>query len=165
MSAAWLNFATVIIIQLLLFAVLAYFFEKKLSYLPRILGRSALIGLVFGLLFDLVLGKSFGINSYMFGFSAFFLTLNGTLSYGLFAASILLLRHIRLSYFCILIILMMVVYEITNHLFPVWIWEFAFPPIQFLATLSVGYLGGAILIAFIWHHILGERFFFIDNWR
>jgi len=157
-----LNFAIVIFVQLLLFITCAYH-EKKLSNVPRILGWGVLIGIAMGLSFDLVLGKFFGLSSYALGFGAFFLIINAALSYGLFAANILLLQRVRLAHFYIWTVVIVAVYEITNHFFRVWKWELGLPPIEFLIVLSVGYFGGAILVAIISHVFLGHRFFFIDN--
>jgi len=162
MSEAWLHFAIVFFVLLLLFIIHAYY-EKKLSDTPRILGQGILSGIVFGLLFDLVLGKFFGLWSYTLGFGAFFLTLNAALLYGLFAANILLMQQVRLLHFYIWMMIVAAVFEITNLFFHVWTWEFILPPIQFLIVLSAGYFGGAILVATVWHVFLGHRFFFIDT--
>ncbi len=121
-----------------------------------------------GLLYDLVLGKFFGLASYALGFGVFFLIINGALSYGLFAASTLLMQRARLQYFFPWIIALIAVYEITNHFFPVWTWKFAylpvyFPFIEFLSILLFGYFGGAMFVAVLSHAFFGRRFFFIDN--
>lgn len=158
----WLNFAIIILVQLLLFTAHAYY-EKRLSDVPRILGYGVLIGIVFGIPFDLVVGKFFGLHSYALGFGAFFLILNATLSYGLFAANTLLMQRARLVHFYIWTIGIVAVYETTNLFFRVWTWEFALPDIAFLIVLSAGYFGGAILVAVISHVFLGHRFFFIDT--
>lgn len=161
MSEAWLNFSVVILVQFLLFLVSAYF-SRRLSDVPRILGWSALIGIVMGLSFDLVLGKFFGLNSYALGFGPFFLIVNGLLSYGLFAGNILLLQQTRLVPFYISTMGIVAVYEIINYFFRVWTWEFTLPPIEFLIVLSAGYFGGALLIALTSHLVLRHRFAFID---
>ena len=167
MTEPWLNFAVVIFAQLLFFIAHAYY-AKKLSDMPRILGLGVCIGVVMGLLYDLVLGKFLGLASYTLGFGAFFLIVNGALSYGLFAASTLLMQHARLRYFFPWIIVLIAVYEITNHFFRVWTWEFThllvyLPPIEFLLILLVGYFGGAMFVAVLSYAFLGCRFFFIDN--
>ena len=76
MSEAWLNFAIVFLIQLLLFVTHALY-EKKLPDMPRILGYGALNGVVLGPILDLTFGKLLGLCSYTLGFGAFFLILNG----------------------------------------------------------------------------------------
>ncbi len=162
MSEAWLNFIIVIFIQFLLFIIHAYY-EKKLSDVPRILGWGVLIGIVVGLLSDLVLGKFFGLWSYTLGFGAFPLTLSAALVYGLFAANTLLMQRARLSNFFIWTTVVAAVYEITNHFFHVWTYEFVLSPSEFFIFLLGGYFGTAIVIAIISHVFLGHRFLFIDN--
>jgi hypothetical protein len=162
MFGAWTNFSIVIFVQLLLFVIHAYYVER-LSDVPRILGRSILVGIAFGLFCDLVGAEIFGISSYKLGFGPFFLTLNGALAYGIFAANTLLLQQARLPYFYIWTIFVMAVYEIANYFFPVWRWEFAMPPAQFLVVLSVGYFWGAINIAAVWHVFFGDGFVVISN--
>lgn len=162
MSGAWLNFTIVVFVQLFLFIAGAYF-EKRLSNIVRILGLSVLIGTVFGALIDLILGKFFGLHSYTLGFGTVFLILNWILLNGFFVANILLAQRMRLSYFYIWTIILVATYEIPNHFFRVWTWEFALPPLQFLIILSAGYFGGAILVAIISHVFFGYRFLFIDN--
>ena len=160
MLEAWLRFAIVIFVQLLLFIYHANY-ENRLVEVPRILARGVLVGILFGLPCDLVLGKFFGLNSYALGFGALFLILNGAFAYGIFAANTLLLQRARLPYFYMWTVFVMAVYEITNYLFPVWTWEFTLSPAQFVVVGSVGYFGGAIVVAAIWRVFFGERFLFI----
>lgn len=162
MSEAWLNFLIVIFIQFLLFVIHAYY-EKKLSDVPRILGKSVLSGIVLGLLLDLIFGKFFGLYSYTLGFGAFFLILNAAFLYGLFVANTLLMQRARLVHFYIWIMVVAAVFEITNLLFHMWTWEFVLPSIEFLIFISVVNFGSAILVATIWHIFLGHRFLFIYN--
>jgi hypothetical protein len=148
MLEAWMNFGAMIFVQLLLFLAFAYL-EKKVPKMLPILGRGVLIGMVMGLSFDLVLGKSLGFNSYVLGFGAFFLVINAALSYGIFAATILLFSQEQLLRFCFSTILVTLIYEITNLFFHVWTWQLMLPPIQFLAVLLVGYLGGAFFVVIL----------------
>jgi hypothetical protein len=145
MSDAWLDFATMILIQSLLFIAFALS-QKRFSEVPRILAQGFLIGIPFGLGFDLILGKYLGLSSYVLGFNAFFLIPNAILSYGLFAANILLLKRMRCQYFLTWTLFITAVYEIANLFFPVWDWKINLPPIPFLIVLSIGYVGGAILV-------------------
>lgn len=148
----WLNFGVLIFVQLLLFLFVAYSFKTKPADLLRTLGVGILIGIPFGLSFDLMLGKFFGLASYVLGFGVSFLIINATLSYGIFTATVLLLRKIPLYSFVLFIIFITAVYEIINIFFRVWIWEFNLAPIIFLDVLITGYLGAAILV-----RILGRR--------
>lgn len=144
MSEAWLDFAAMILIQFLLFIAFA-FYQKRLSEVPRLLVQGFLIGIPFGLGFDLILGKYLGLSSYVLGFNAPFLIPNAILSYGLFAANILLLKQTRLRYLLLWTLFITAVYEVANLFFHVWTWEFVLPIIPFLIMLAVGYSGGAIL--------------------
>jgi hypothetical protein len=162
MSEAWLHFASIISVQFLLFIFCA-FYEKKLSHISRVLGQGILTGLIFGLAFDLIVGKFLGFHSYLLGFGVSFLILNAALSYGIFAANILLLKDVRLVRFYIWTLVIVTVYEITNHFFRVWTWEFSSSPFEFLIVLLVGYLAGAILIIMAWHLFIKYRFLFVDN--
>lgn len=161
MLGPWINFAIVICIQLLLFIICAYR-EKKLSDIPNLLWKGVLIGIPMGLLYD-HLGNFLGINSYVLGFGLPFLLVNAAFSYGLFVANILILRNARLTHLYIWTVIIVIVYELTNHLFPVWIWEFALSPILFFLTLSAGYFGGAIFVSMISHFFFKYRFLIIDN--
>ena len=162
MSEAWLNFAIVVFLQLLLFIIHAYY-EKQLPDAARILRLGVLSGIVPGLLFDLIFGKFFGLFSYTLGFGPFFLTLNAALLYGLFAANTLLMRRVRLPHFFIWTMLVGAVFEITNLFVPLWTWAFAVPSIEFFTVFLVLNFGGAIVIALAWHVLLGRRFLFIGN--
>lgn len=145
MSEAWLDFGTMILIQFLLFVAFALH-QERLSETPRLLVQGFLIGIPLGLGFDLILGNYLGLSSYVLGFNAPFLIPNAILSYGLFAANILLLQRMGWQYFLIWTLLIMAIYEIANLFFPVWSWKFNLPAIPYLIVLSIGYIGGAILV-------------------
>lgn len=162
MTEAWISFSVVIMVQFFLFIVHAWY-EKRLKDVPRILGLSVLIGIVFGIPFDLVVGKFVGVYSYALGFGLFFLTINGALSYGLMQANTLLMQRVRLPHFYVWTIFVGMVYEITNHFFRVWTWEFGTPRVQFVIVHAVGYIGLALLMAIVWHIFLKHRFVFIDS--
>ncbi|MEK7585706.1 MAG: hypothetical protein AAB477_00505 [Patescibacteria group bacterium] len=163
MSEAWLNFIIVVFLQLLFFIIHAWY-AKKLYDVPRILGWSIPVGIVVGILFDLIIGKFLGLHSYALGFGALSLILNGALLYSFFVANVLLMQGARLVHFCIWVIVIAAFYEIPHHFFRVWTWELPFPPnIEFLIVLLAGYVGGAILVAVISHVFLGRQFSFIDN--
>lgn len=162
MLEAGLSFAVVIFVQLILFITHAYY-EKRLSDIPRILGLGVLVGTVVGLLSDLVWGKFFGLWSYTLGFGAFFLALNAALLYGIFAANTLLMQRAGLAHFFIWTMIIMAGYEITNHFFYVWKYEFTIPFIGFVMFLVVGYFLTAVFVAIVLHMFLGQRFFFIND--
>jgi hypothetical protein len=162
MVEAWLNFTVVVFAQFLIFIAYAYY-AKKLSDVPRMFGLGALVAIVVGLPFDLLVGKLFGFHSFALGFGLFFLIVNAVFSYGLFVSNILLMQNVKLRYFFLWVIVLVLVYEITNYFFSVWTWEFTLPHFAFLVVLIVGYFGGAVLAAGISHVFLGRRFLFIDH--
>jgi hypothetical protein len=129
-----------------------------------ILYRGIFSGVLLGLLFELGLGKVLGLWSNTLGFGTFFLTLNIALLYGLFAANVLLMQRARLAHFYIWTMVVAGVSEITNLYFHMFTWEFKYlPTVEYIGLLSVGYFGGAILVAIVWHMFTEYRFLFIDN--
>ena len=161
MSEAWLYFAVVFFMQLLLFLIHAYY-EKKLADVPRILWQGAITGIVFGPLFDLI-GKYLDLFSYALGFGPFFLTLNAILLYGLFFAHVLLMRQARLLHFCIWTTVVVAVFEITNLFIPLWTYTFAVPSFEYFIIAFGAPLGLAMVIAAAWQILFGYQFVFIDN--
>lgn len=145
MSGGWINFALFLVVQFLIFVAFA-FYEKKLSNVEWLLVKGFLIGIPLGLGFDLILGKSLGLSSYTLGFGAPFLLLNAAFSYGIFAATILLLHQQRPLYFYISILFITALYEITNLFLHIWKWQFPVPIFLFPIVLSIGYIAGAILV-------------------
>lgn len=162
MSEAWLDFAIVVFVQLVIFIVYAYY-QKRLAEVPRIFGWGALIGIVFGLPLDLIAGKFFGLYMYTLGFGAIFLTLNWVFLNGLFAANTLLAQRLRLPYFFLWTVVLMAAHEVPNYFFRVWTWQFSFPPIEHVIVLLVGYFVGATVGAVVWRVCFGRRFIFMGN--
>ena len=162
MSEVWLNFVIAFLVQLSFFIVHA-FYEKKLPDISRVLGRGVLGGIVLGLLFDLIVGRFFGLWSYTPGFTIFFLILNAALVYGLFVANTLLMQQARIVHFFIWTIAMGAVLDITNLFFHVWTWKFPFVSVGFLIIFVIGNLGTAVLIATTGHILFGYRFRFITD--
>lgn len=162
MPEMWFNFGAVILTQFILFVVHAYY-EKRLRDVPRILGISMLIGIPFGILFDIVVGEFFGLYSYELGPGIFFLAINGALSYGLMQANALLMQRVRLLHFYTWTIVVGIVYEVSNHYFRVWTWDFGSFWTETIIVHAFGYIGLAVLMALVWHFILGHRFTFIEG--
>lgn len=145
MTEAWINFGILLFAQFLVFVVIALY-ENKISSIWRFLGQGILIGVPFGLSFDLVLGKLLGLSSYALGFGAPFLILNAAFSYGIFAATILLLRQQPTLHFYISILFLTALYEILNLFLHVWEWKFPIPESLFPIVLAIGYTVGAVLV-------------------
>jgi len=144
MLGAWVNFGVLLFAQILIFLAFALY-EKKLSNALEILGKGILIGIPFGLSFDLFFGKLLGLSSYALGFDLAFLIPNAALSYGIFAATILLLKS-RPLYFCVATLLITGLYEIANLFLYVWQWQFPVSVVLYPVILAIGYVAGAILV-------------------
>ena len=162
MSEAWAHFAIIAFIQLALFVTCAYY-QDRLTKTLRMFGWGPLIGIVFGLPLDLIVGKYFGLYTYILGFTPTFLILNWVVLNGLFAANILLAQHLRLSYFFAWTLVLMVAHEVPNYFFRVWTWQFSFSSIEHVIVLITGYFIGAAVGAMVWHVSFGYRFAFINN--
>ncbi|MEK7638555.1 MAG: hypothetical protein AAB388_00160 [Patescibacteria group bacterium] len=157
MSGAWLNFSIVVLIQLVFFVLFANY-QKRLPEVPKILVYGIIVGAVIGLTYDLVLGKYFGLVSYLLGFGANFLLVNAALSYGLFVASILLMQKVSTIHFTIWLSILVAVYETANYFFPVWAYEFILSPLPMFILWLVGYSSAAILASFIANQIFKHPF-------
>jgi hypothetical protein len=145
MSEAWANFGILLFVQFLIFIAVALY-EKKTSSIKNVLWKGILIGIPFGLSFDLVLGKLLGLSSYALGFGLPFLLPNAAFSYGFFAATILLLRQQPLPHFFLVTLVITALYEFVNLFLGVWEWQFPIPPLLYPVVLAVGYIVGAILV-------------------
>lgn len=155
---AWLDFAVVGFAALLLFIVCA-FYEKRVSDVPRLLLVGVLTGIPLGLLSDFVL---WGTYTYPLGYGLFYLTLNAAVVYGLFVATVLLLQRVRFLRFCIWVLAMVAVYEVSNYFFLVWTYEVT-PFLGWLSFVLVGYFVTAVFIAVVGHLSFGYKFQFIDE--
>lgn len=147
MSGAWVSFVVIISVQIVFFALTAFYFKKPPS--SKLLLRGAAIGMTVGLVYDILLGGYFGLFSYTLGFEIQFLLINASLSYGIFAANTLLLEKVSTIHFVIWLSALVSVYEITNFYFPVWSYNFALPLIPFFILCLIGYSSGALLTSFI----------------
>lgn len=144
MLEAWISFGILLVAQFLIFIAFAVY-EKKVRGIPAVLLKAFLIGIPFGLAFDLVLGKLLGLSSYTLGFGLSFLIPNAAFSYGLFAATVLLLKQ-RPVYFYLSVLLITALYEIVNLYLHVWAWHFPVPVALVPVILGTGYLAGAVLV-------------------
>ncbi len=157
MLEPWIHFTVVIVTQFILLTICAYYL-KRLPDIPRLLGWGVVIGVVFGIPFDLIAGIYFGIHSYTLGFDAYFLILNAMLSYGIFAAHVGMLQRTSWPHFIIWVVLIVAIYEVTNYFYPVWNWEFSLPSILFIALIFLGYFVGAVVGIFVWRAIDRAKF-------
>lgn len=147
MSAAWVSFGVVIIMQVTFLVLTALYFRKSISL--KLLFIGIVIGTPIGLLYDTLLGGYFGLFSYKLGFEIPFLMVNAALSYGLFITTALLLQRVSTIYFVAWISLLILVYEVANFFFPVWSYNFTLPLLPFFILCLVGYSSGALLASCI----------------
>ncbi|MBI4093584.1 hypothetical protein HY417_01345 [Candidatus Kaiserbacteria bacterium] len=162
MTGLWFNFGVLIVVQLFVFLIHAYY-EKKLADVPRVLWQGAISGLIVGPPVDLIFGKYLGIGTYLLGFGPFFLILLAIFGWGLGFANIFLMQHARLLHFCIWMMIVIVVSEILNLFLPLWTWPFAMLSIEYVMIALIAPLALAMAIALAWHQFFGYRFAFIDN--
>lgn len=142
----WVHFFIVIAVQFLFFIVLARRYKERDPV--RIFLRSALLGLVFGVVFDLVFGQYLNLFGYSLGFGPFFLLVNGALSYGLMIATVWLCRRDTFFAFYKQTVYIGIVYESINYLSSVWSWSFMTNGVlQELVVLCAAYFGLASLMA------------------
>lgn len=138
--------------------------RKRSLSIPNILWMLP-SGVVFGVVFDLVVGSSFGVFNYHLGYGLAFLTLNGAVSYTLMMATVTLLRDEPFFKFYAWIAILGALYEIANGLFPVWIWEFADNVlIQESVLIFAAYFGLATCMAITLRLIYGTRFRFLGSY-
>lgn len=162
MENAWLSFTIVALSQLILFIVYIVY-TKRFSDVSSILLRAIPMGIVIGLLSDLLLGRLLGLWSYTLGFGTFSLIVAGVFIYGLFAANILLMQQAQFGNFLIWTMVTLVVYESTNYFFRTWTYLLPLPDLGLLLFLVIGYLGTAVFMAIVWHKFFEIRFNFIDT--
>jgi hypothetical protein len=145
----WIDFSIIIVIQFILFLAIAYK-NNDTRYSLKMLPVCLLLGIPFGLLFDIVFGQYLDIYHYRLGFGVGFLIINGALSYGLGIATVCALRNQTFLYFYGWTVLIGALYELGNYFFPVWSWSFFPDPfIQTLILISAAYCGLFVLNALV----------------
>src|SRR5580704_13647483 len=107
----WVDFACIIATQVAFFFLVAYTTGLSVAITAKKILVATLFGIVFGVVFDFIIGKYAGVFSYHLGWSLPFLVLNGALSYGLMFATILLLKSEQLKEFYLWTVLLGMVYE------------------------------------------------------
>ncbi len=145
----WANFLAVVCVQLLFFLFLAYRKRAFKKVTPGLLVRSVALGVVFGIAFDLLVGKYLGVFDYALHFDPLFLAINGGLSYGLWILTVQLLQAERFLSFFAWTIAIGAAYEIADYFYPVWAWSFGGGFLyQESIVILAAYCGLALLAAF-----------------
>jgi hypothetical protein len=151
------HFAMIIGIQLLFFIVHAMIVGEQKN-IGKYLLLGCLVGLPFGIVFDLVIGQTVGVFTYTIGFPFWFLVINGLLSYGFMAANVFLLHRHSVAHMFIWSFFLGTVYEIGNYVFPVWEWTFGTVWLESVVVAGVGYFGLAWLMMCVLQICFGTQF-------
>jgi hypothetical protein len=140
------SFVVVISIQFLFFVIHSIVVGERSTILKHTI-QGMVLGVPFGISFDLLVGKFFGFYTYTEGFGLSFLFLNGLFSYGFMIANVRLLYHHSLWHTYLWSIGLAIVYEVTNYVFPVWNWTFLSNQIlEYAVVIFVLYVGLTTLI-------------------
>jgi len=135
-----LSFTVVIAVQLFFFIIHAVSVNRK-AQVFNYLRKGMLIGLPFGIIFDLVIGKHFGLFDYKLGYELWFLIINGIFSYGFMLANVILLHRHSLKHMYLWSVGLAVIYEIINYFFPVWEWTFWSTKMEYATVILLLYAG------------------------
>lgn len=139
------DFAVIVFIQAVLLWCVAYRRGMMHELNVAFFKRAAICGVCFGVPFDIIIGAYAGVYDYALGFNPVFLVINGVLSWGLWAATIMLLRDVSLLSFWKWTAALGVAYEVANHFFPVWHWTFGSAFFTEMVVIAAGYTGLALL--------------------
>lgn len=142
------NFIIVVTVQFLFYIFHAYKVGESHD-LKRQLLRGMALGLPFGIAFDLIIGHTFGFHDYEFGYTWWFLIINGIFSWGFMIANVFLLKHHSIIHMYLWSVSLAMLYEITNYFFPVWEWTFAPSGAEGMEYLVVVFTAYASLTALL----------------
>ncbi len=141
-----LSFIAVIFVQVLFFIAHSIFVGEGRTILKH-LWQGMLLGLPFGIVFDLIIGDFFGMYEYKLGFDFWFLVINGVFSFGFMMANVRLLYHHTVKHMYTWSVALAIVYETANYFFPVWNWSFmSSTPLEFAFVILVAYAGITVLM-------------------
>lgn len=148
---SWVNFFIVICAQFLVFLFVAHKEKLVTKIRPVHIVQSVLLGIVFGVAFDLLVGRYLGIFTYALQFDPLFLVVNGALSYGIWMLTIYCIQSNRILSFCAWTIGIGLFCELANYFFPVWSWTFGGSFwYQEAVVILVAYCGLGILTKLLW---------------
>lgn len=152
-----INFLIVISIQLIFFIIHAFLVGEQKN-IGRYLLLGTLVGLPFGIAFDLIVGLYAGVFTYTIGFPFYFLILNSALSYGFMLANVFLLQNYNVSRLFTWSVLLGLVYESSNYFFPVWEWTFSLPWVEYGVVIFAAYFGLAWIMMCVLQILFGKPF-------
>lgn len=152
-----ISFGIVIVSQLIFFVIHAISVGHK-KEIFKYLKTGCFVGLPFGIIFDLIVGKYLGIFHYELGFVWWFLIINGILSYGFMIANILLLKGHSVIHMYLWSVGLGLMYEVTNWFFPVWEWSFISSVSKYVIVVFVAYSGLTWLMMLFLRIMKGIKF-------
>lgn len=152
-----LSFFVVAFSQLMFFIIHAYSVGES-DKISKYLKIGVLIGLPFGIIFDLIIGKTIGMFHYELGFVWWFLIINGIFSYGFMIANVLLLKGHSLPHMYFWSAGLGLTYEVVNWRFSVWEWDFASSFLEYLFVIFIAYAGLTWLIMLVLRVTKGVNF-------
>lgn len=154
-------FVIVITIQFIAFFGFYFYTKTDTKALPLLM-KSCLVGIPFGVVFDLVIGHYAGVYTYALGFSWPFLLINGMFSYGLMMATVWCWHQVSFFKFYLYSMVLGALYEIVNYFSPVWEWTL-YPAAwqEYVLVIGVASTGLTLLMALSLRLVLRVRFAFI----
>lgn len=152
------SFTVVVVTQLVFFVVHAFSVGEQKN-LIKYLGLGMLVGLPFGVVFDLVVGHYLGVFTYELGFVWWFLVINGIFSYGFMMANVFLLHGHSALHMYGWSAGLAAVYEVTNYFLPVWEWTFlSSNTLEILTVVLAAYFGLAWIMMLVLRFLFGTKF-------
>jgi LytS/YehU family sensor histidine kinase len=148
----YITFYLLIFVQFFLFVLYGLYTKKRFKELLNILIIGCCVGIFFGPIFDYSIGFYAGVYDYSLGFDIVFLLQNGLLSFGIMIAHVGLLDKLDLKTFYITVVILGLLYEITNFLLPIWTWTFdGITAYQYALVIIFAYFGLSLLMAGVLH--------------
>lgn len=142
------NFWIVIFVQLTFFILVAFHLNKANKIIKYLL-LGMIIGLPFGVVFDLLISEYVGVFSYYLGFTKDFLVINAIFSYGLMVSTVALIKNLRIIPLYLWSVLIGCVYELINYLSPVWEWTFGGFLYELVVVIGAAYFGLMLLMILV----------------
>jgi sensor histidine kinase YesM len=152
-----IHFLIIITIQVLFFFGHALLVGEKKN-VGRYLLLGALVGLPFGIIFDLLVGMLAGVFTYTIGFPLWFLVINGLFSYGFMFANVFLLQNHSIGHMFLWAGALGVVYEASNYLFPIWEWTFGADTSEYIIVVCGAYFGLTWIMMCMLQLLFGTQF-------
>ncbi|MCA9365753.1 hypothetical protein KC723_02570 [Candidatus Kaiserbacteria bacterium] len=142
------NFWIFVLVQFTFFVLVAFHLNKADKIIKYLL-LGLIIGLPFGVAFDLLIGEYVGVFSYYLGFTKDFVIINAVLSYGLLISTVALIKNLKIISLYLWSVLIACVYELINYLSPVWEWTFGGFLYELVVVIGAAYFGLMLLMILV----------------